>query len=94
MVSDGYPRLLAALASLNQIGATINRSDPARRVDVATTLRLIAESAVKVVPGASAVIYTYDEAGQAFDRAGYPWRRAKSAMRSASAAAPSRGMAL
>ncbi len=69
MVSNAYPRLFAALASLNQIGATINRSDPARRVDVATTLRLIAESAVKVVPGASAVIYTYDEAGQAFDRA-------------------------
>jgi signal transduction histidine kinase/putative methionine-R-sulfoxide reductase with GAF domain len=69
------PRLLEALASLNQIGVAINRLGPgdgARPVTsaadrVGATLRLIAESAIKVVPGSSAVIYTYDQAGGAFD---------------------------
>ncbi|MBN1935973.1 MAG: GAF domain-containing protein [Anaerolineae bacterium] len=73
------PRLLDALASLNQIGATINRIGP--RADVLSplgrahltdavvqqALRLIVDSAIKVVPGASAVIYTYDRDRQAFD---------------------------
>jgi signal transduction histidine kinase/putative methionine-R-sulfoxide reductase with GAF domain len=69
------PRLLEALASLNQIGAAINRlrprgdtgSAPSAVDRVNATLRLIVESATKVVPGASAVIYTYDEAQLAFD---------------------------
>jgi GAF domain-containing protein len=63
------PRLLEALASLNQIGAAINRIGPGDRVSVEETLRLIVESAIKVVPGASAVIYTYDQAQCAFDPA-------------------------
>jgi signal transduction histidine kinase/putative methionine-R-sulfoxide reductase with GAF domain len=62
-------QLLEALASLNQIGTTINRIGPGGCVSVAETLRLIAESAIKVVPGASAVIYTYDQAQRAFDPA-------------------------
>jgi len=62
-------QLLDALASLNQIGATINRIVPGDRVSVEATLRLIVESAIKVVPGASAVIYTYDQAQRAFDPA-------------------------
>ncbi len=68
VLSASHPRLLDALASLNQIGATINRLGPGGRVGV-ETLRLIAESAIKVVPEASAVIYTYDEAAQAFEPA-------------------------
>ena len=67
--SDVHPRLLDALASLNQIGAAINRIGPADRAGIEATLRLIVESAVKVAPGTSAVIYTYDRAKQALDRA-------------------------
>lgn len=62
-------RLLAALASLNQIGATVNRLGSGDQVSVEQTLRLIAESAIQVVPGASAVIYTYDPATQTLDGA-------------------------
>ena len=57
--TDIHPRLLDALASFNQISATINRIGPGDQVSVETTLRLIAQSAIKVVPGASAVIYTF-----------------------------------
>lgn len=67
--TDTHPRLLDALASLNQISATINRISPGDPVSVEATLRLIAESAIKVMPGASAVIYTYDQAQNVFDPA-------------------------
>ena len=55
------PRLLEALASLNQISNAINRigSGDADQNDV--SLQLIVESAIRVVPGSSAVIYTYDQ---------------------------------
>ena len=55
------PRLLEALASLNQISNAINRigSDDARQNDL--SLQLIVDSAIRVVPGSSAVIYTYDQ---------------------------------
>ena len=69
------PRLLEALARLNQIGAAINRfsvsgtfySAHSAAEEVVATLLLIVESAIKVVPGASAVIYTYDHAIHVFD---------------------------
>jgi hypothetical protein len=66
------PRLLEALASLNQIGTTINRIGPGdvsgnAGISVEATLNLIVESAIRVVPGASAVIYTYDEIQGGFD---------------------------
>ncbi|MBN1886661.1 MAG: GAF domain-containing protein [Thermoflexales bacterium] len=64
---EADPRLLEALASLNQIGAAINRLGSRDGISVEATLRLIAESATKVLPGASAVIYTYDPAREAFD---------------------------
>ena len=64
-----HQQLLDALASLNQIGATINRIAPGDRASVEVTLRLIVESAIKVVPNASAVIYTYDLAQHAFEPA-------------------------
>jgi GAF domain-containing protein/nitrogen-specific signal transduction histidine kinase len=54
------PRLLEALASLNQISNAINRigsdADPSD-----LSLQLIVDSAIRVVPGSSAVIYTYDQ---------------------------------
>jgi GAF domain-containing protein/nitrogen-specific signal transduction histidine kinase len=55
------PRLLEALASLNQISNAINRigSDDADQNDL--SLQLIVDSAIRVVPGSSAVIYTYDQ---------------------------------
>lgn len=54
------PRLLEALASLNQISNAINRigSEDADQNDL--SLQLIVDSAIRVVPGSSAVIYTYD----------------------------------
>ena len=54
------PRLLEALASLNQISNAINRigSEDADQTDL--SLQLIVDSAIRVVPGSSAVIYTYD----------------------------------
>ncbi len=59
---------LNALARLNQIGAAINQlgtgNTPGAALD---TLRLIVQSAVEVVPGSSAVIFTYNERKGAFD---------------------------
>jgi signal transduction histidine kinase len=65
--SQADPRLLDALASLNQIGAAVNRISPRDVGSVEATLRLIVESAIEVVPGTSAVIYTYDRDARAFD---------------------------
>jgi GAF domain-containing protein/nitrogen-specific signal transduction histidine kinase len=55
------PRLLEALASLNQISNSINRigSDDGDQNDL--SLQLIVDSAIRVVPGSSAVIYTYNQ---------------------------------
>ena len=64
-----YPeRLLNALASLNEIGLMLNNLGPSRTVTVESTLRLIAESAIKVIPESSAVIYTYSASRQLFKR--------------------------
>ncbi|TFG72906.1 MAG: GAF domain-containing protein, partial [Anaerolineales bacterium] len=59
------PRYLDALYSLNEIGAAINRLNS--RTNVAEMLQRIAESAVQVVPGSSAVIYAYDTQNHSFD---------------------------
>jgi GAF domain-containing protein/nitrogen-specific signal transduction histidine kinase len=55
------PRLLEALASLNQISNAINSigSDESSQNDL--SLQLIVDSAIRVVPGSSSVIYTYDQ---------------------------------
>ncbi|RPI33764.1 MAG: GAF domain-containing protein [Chloroflexota bacterium] len=63
------PLFSEVLARLNEIGATINRIGSGDQSNVARGLNLIVESAIKVVPGASAVIYTYDEGLHAFDPA-------------------------
>jgi signal transduction histidine kinase len=68
-VSETDPRVLETLASLNEIAANINRIGKEEQIDIAATLRLIVESATKVIPGASAVIYTYDREQKAFDPA-------------------------
>jgi GAF domain-containing protein/signal transduction histidine kinase len=61
------PRLLEALASLNQISAAINHIDPSEAGNKAVSLQLIVESSIRVIPGSSAVIYTYDQAAGAFE---------------------------
>lgn len=61
------PRLLEVMASLNQISETINQIGPSDADGSDTSLQLIVESAIRVVPGSSAVIYTYDQATDAFE---------------------------
>lgn len=60
LFSEADPRILEALNSLNQIGEAINQTDPEVMGDSNSILNLIVESATKVVPGAAAVIYTYN----------------------------------
>ena len=62
------PRLLEALASLNQISNAINHigSDDAEQNGL--SLQLIVDSAIRVVPGSSAVIYTYNQVTGTFDK--------------------------
>ncbi|HSL46990.1 MAG TPA: GAF domain-containing protein [Anaerolineales bacterium] len=55
------PRLLEALASLNQISDAINRIGANDADQNDWSLQLIVDSAIRVVPGSSAVIYTYDQ---------------------------------
>ena len=62
------PRLLEALRILNQISNAVNRisSETATQNDL--SLQLIVNSAIRVVPGSSAVIYIYDQSTGLFDR--------------------------
>ncbi|HET9912630.1 MAG TPA: GAF domain-containing protein [Anaerolineales bacterium] len=62
------PRLLEALASLNRIGGAINQLGPSDAGSSDISLQLIVESAIHVVPGSSAVIYTYDQEAGLFER--------------------------
>ena len=55
------PRLLEALASLNQISNAINRIGSGDGDQNDLSLQLIVDSAIRVIPGSSAVIYTYDQ---------------------------------
>lgn len=63
------PRLFEVLASLNQIGGTMNHIGSNGSISVAETLTMIVESATHLVPSASAVIYTYDKLRKDFDHA-------------------------
>jgi GAF domain-containing protein len=60
-------RFYEALASLYQIGVSINRLGSGNNVSLSEVLCLIAESAIKLVPGSAAVIYAYDDESQTFD---------------------------
>ena len=62
------PRLLEALASLNQIGDAINHLGPDEANQNDLSLQLIVESAIRLVPGSSAVIYTYDQTAGVFEK--------------------------
>ncbi|NMB91092.1 MAG: GAF domain-containing protein [Chloroflexi bacterium] len=65
--SEADLRILEALASLNKISAAINQIRPEGNLNVDPTLRQIAHSATRVVPGAAAVIYTFDPVKSVFD---------------------------
>lgn len=65
-VYKAHPQLLNALASLNEIGSAINDIEPGDSASIEAALPLIVQSAIKVVPGTSAVIYTYDHTHRAF----------------------------
>jgi GAF domain-containing protein/nitrogen-specific signal transduction histidine kinase len=82
---DTDPRLLEALRILNQISNAINRigSENASQNDF--SLQLIVNSAIRVVPGSSAVIYTYDQTTGTFESesrvsAEPEWRKPASAI--------------
>lgn len=62
------PRLLEALAHLNQIGSAVNQLGADDLASVQTVLSMIVESAAEVVPGSSAVLYTYNEREGSFDK--------------------------
>jgi signal transduction histidine kinase/putative methionine-R-sulfoxide reductase with GAF domain len=60
-------RIVAAVRNLNRIGAAVNRLTPQGYEGVETTLRLIVESVLQVVPQAATVIYPYQASEQAFN---------------------------
>ncbi len=66
-VLENESPVLEALARLNQIGDTINRLVPGDTSGSQNTLQLIVDSAIRVIPGASAVIYTFDPIRKAFE---------------------------
>ncbi len=60
-------QLREALTSLNQISTAINHIEPGDSNNNGLSLQLIVESAIRVIPGSSAVIYTYDQAKGEFE---------------------------
>lgn len=60
-------QLLEVLASLNQISDAINHIGRGDASNSGVSLQLIVESAIRVVPGSSAVIHTYDQASGRFE---------------------------
>ncbi len=62
------PRLLEALASLNQISNAINHLGAEDADQNDWSLQLIVDSAIRVVPGSSAVIYTYNQTSGMFEK--------------------------
>ena len=60
-------RFLDLLASLNEIGAVINRIGTGDSANARSALQLIVESAIRVIPGGSAFIYTFDSAKDRFE---------------------------
>lgn len=61
------PRLLESLRILNQISNAINRIGSGDATQDDLSLQMIVNSAIRVVPGSSAVIYTYDHITETFE---------------------------
>jgi len=67
MIDDNpSARLLQALASLNTISKAINNLDAKTSQSIEEILGLIGRSAVKMIPGSSAILYAYDETQRQF----------------------------
>jgi signal transduction histidine kinase/putative methionine-R-sulfoxide reductase with GAF domain len=66
--SMSVPRLFDALAHLNQIGSAINQLDTADLASIQRVLQGVVTSATQAVRGATAILYTYDEARKMFVR--------------------------
>jgi len=64
---DEDDRLLAVLAQLRDVGRRVNQLNLGDPAVLDATLRLIAESAVTIIPGATAILYTYDPARGSLD---------------------------
>ncbi len=62
-------KLFEVLASLNQISHAINHIGAGDATNSGVSLQLIVESAIRVVPGSSAVIHTYDQPSGRFETA-------------------------
>lgn len=60
-------KLLGVLENLNRIGRAINQIGAEAGENEHVVLQQIVESAIKVVPGSAAVIFTYDAAKKSFD---------------------------
>ncbi len=60
-------RLLDALSSLNEIGMAVNRLAAGENRGIRSTLQLIVDHAIKVIPGGAAIIYPYDMEAQVLD---------------------------
>ena len=67
MTNQSSQNLDTILFRLNQIGRAINRGESGNLAKLEDTLRLIADSATEVVPGSSAVMYTYNPKNGVFD---------------------------
>ncbi len=65
---ESDPRLLESLRILNQISNAINQIGSDSKGQDDFSLQLIVNSAIRVVPGSSAVIYTYDQATSTFEK--------------------------
>ncbi len=64
---DEDDRLLEVLAQLRDVGRRVNQLNLGDPAVLDATLRLIAESAVTIIPGATAILYTYDPARSSLD---------------------------
>ena len=65
---ESDPRLLESLRILNQISNAINQIGLDNEGQDDLSLQLIVNSAIRVVPGSSAVIYTYDQTTSTFEK--------------------------
>ncbi|HEX7434701.1 MAG TPA: GAF domain-containing protein [Anaerolineaceae bacterium] len=65
-LKDADQRLLNMLAGLNRIGSAINRIGTEENNHIDSALHLIAKTAVKVLPGATALVYPYDQGRRTF----------------------------
>jgi len=67
--SQSDRRTLDALASLEQVGAAVNRIEPGDRKSATAALQQVATCVVQALPGSATAIYAYDPTWRRFDPA-------------------------